>query len=113
VTGTDEQILKGIRGLRGYGTEGVFNDLIKDVNKQILAVKSQISELEMSLDLVKETRERSGIRENNSVHVMGYGQTLAAQLKQKRDLLEDLEIKLVAFTKAKERELSGIQVNKY
>lgn len=106
VTGTDQQILDGIRAIRGMGTGNVFDDLIKDIERQITDEEGDLSNLKASLETARESAQVSGTTNSQRASIRERFRSLQEQITYKERTLRELDKALNIFKGEKAAEVT-------
>jgi hypothetical protein len=104
VTGTDQQILDGIRSIRGVGTGNVFDDMIADIKEQIRDNKNDLEKLKSSIETARLSLQDPSRNGGQRGQIGQYLRTMQQQAAYKDRVLGELERSLASFEAAKVKE---------
>jgi uncharacterized coiled-coil protein SlyX len=111
VTGTDQQILDGIRAIRGRGTGNVFDDLIKDMQQQLVEKRTDLSRQQSSLETLNESLSQvtGQAQEDVKGEIAAIRQEISATTRR----ISALEGSIVKFQKEKEKGVQNATTGAY
>jgi hypothetical protein len=113
VTGTDQQILNGIRSIRGRGTGDVYDDMIKNLEGQISDNRAELNRLQSAAEQFSGALEDAGQNTQKRGRIGQQLESLRGEIRRTSERIEYLERSIVEFRDEKEKQVKASNAGAY
>jgi chromosome segregation ATPase len=113
VTGTDQQILDGIRSIRGKGTGDVYDDMIRSLEGQISDNRAELNRLQSTAEDFADALQEAGTNTDKRGRIGRELQSVRSEIQRTNNRIGELERSIVDFRDQKAKSVKAIDAGAY